>query len=119
MGFLKDTKEQTQQESAQTVYQKLKAEYLKADGLVHVAMINSFSKWINQIFDAETKYINNIDTILTMMQQDGFQIMDVKFNSIQNQGLTGQMEGYHTLIVYRWRDPDAAPAKVAVRPVSK
>ena len=54
-----------------------------------------------------------------MMQQDGFKIMDVKFNSIQNQGLTGQMEGYHTLIVYRWRDPDAAPAKVAVRPVSK
>ena len=108
--------EKTQQDNAATVYEKLSAE-LKKDGLVHVAMINSFSKWLNQVFGPESKYINNIDTILTLMQQDGFTIMDVKFNSMQNQGVTGTMEGYHTLIVYRWRDPNAAPAKVAVRSV--
>lgn len=35
------------------------------------------------------------------LKKDGFEIIDVKFNSIQGQGLTGQMEGFHTLITYR------------------
>ena len=35
------------------------------------------------------------------MQDDGYEIVDVKFNSIQGQGLTGNMEGFHTLILYR------------------
>lgn len=74
---------------------------LKKDGFTHVVMVNSFSKWLNQNFQCEDKYTKQIDTILTSMQQDGFEILDVKFNSIQGQGLTGQMEGFHTLITYR------------------
>ena len=35
------------------------------------------------------------------MQEDGYEIIDVKFNSLTNQGITGMMEGFHTLIVYR------------------
>lgn len=30
-----------------------------------------------------------------------FIILDVKFNSIQGQGLTGNTEGFHTLITYK------------------
>ena len=35
------------------------------------------------------------------MQDDGYEILDVKINSIQGQGLTGSMEGFHTLVTYR------------------
>lgn len=71
------------------------------DGKVHVVMINSFSKWINQSFDCESKYTNQIDAILFLMQKDGYEIIDIKFNSLKNQGLSGEMEGFHTLIIYK------------------
>lgn len=71
------------------------------DGKLHVLMVNSFSKWLNQTFECENKYSGQIDGILSAMQDDGYEIVDVKFNSIQGQGLTGSMEGFHTLILYR------------------
>lgn len=90
-----------QKSSAEAVYTKAK-EYLKPkDGNIHVIMINSFSKWINQVFGCEDKYTTQIEDIIANMQADGYEIIDVKFNSIQGQGLTGQMEGFHTLITYK------------------
>lgn len=97
MGFLKNT----QKDSAEYVYDKAKEYLHEKDGNTHVIMINSFSKWINQIFGCESKYTTQIDEIITNMQKDGYEILDVKFNSIQNQGITGQMEGFHTLITYK------------------
>ena len=64
-------------------------------------MINSFSKCLSQIFGVESKYTNQIGEIVNKMQNDGYQILDIKFNSIQNQGLFKECEGYHTLIMYR------------------
>lgn len=91
----------TQAKAAEVVYGDIQ-KYLKPqDGGVHVVMINSFSKWLNQNFGCEDKYTTQIDYILHCMQADGYQILDVKFNSIQGQGLSGQMEGFHTLITYR------------------
>ena len=90
-----------QQKDSIGVYEETK-KYLKPkDGKIHVVMINSFSKWINQVFGCEDKYTTQIDEIISRMQNDGYEIIDVKINSIQNQGLTGQMEGFHTLITYR------------------
>lgn len=83
------------------VYQKLKYHLIPSDGKIHVVMINSFSKFLNQNFECEEKYTGQIDGILSLMQDDGYEIIDVKFNSVQNQGLTGQMEGFHTLITYK------------------
>lgn len=71
------------------------------DGQLHVLMLNSFSKWLNQNFECEAKYTNQIDAILTALQNDGYEIVDIKFNSLQNQGISGQMEGFHTLVMYR------------------
>lgn len=86
---------------ANTVYEKAK-KYLKPkDGKKHIIMINSFSKWLNQNFECEDKYTTQIDEILTCMQRDGYEILDIKFNSLMNQGIMGQMEGFHTLITYK------------------
>ncbi|MGN0837477.1 MAG: hypothetical protein ACI4NN_00135 [Pyramidobacter sp.] len=97
MGFFSSG----QKNSADEVYKKMR-NYLHAkDGKTHIVMVNSFSKWINQFFGCEDKYTTQIDEILSLMQEDGYEIIDVKFNSLTNQGITGMMEGFHTLIVYR------------------
>lgn len=71
------------------------------DGKLHVLMINSFSKLLNQSFECENKYTGQIDAIVTALQDDGYEIVDIKFNSIQGQGISGMEEGFHTLILYR------------------
>lgn len=91
-----------QQQTAQTIYQHQVKPFLKErDGFTHVVMINSFSKWINQNFGIEDKYTNQIDEIVTSIQQDGYEIVDIKFNSLQNQGISKNMEGFSTLIMYK------------------
>ena len=60
-----------------------------------------FSKLANQVFSCEDKYTTQIDTILSAMQEDGYEIIDVKVTVIQNQGITGELEGFNTLITYR------------------
>ena len=90
-----------QQSAANNVYGRMRSYLAPKDGKIHVVMINSFSKWLNQNFECENKYTTQIDEILSVMQDAGYEILDVKFNSLMNQGLLGQMEGFHTLITYR------------------
>jgi len=90
-----------QKNLSESIYTNKVKPLLKNDGLTHIVMINSFSKWIDQIFGAEDKYTTQIDGILSNMQNDGFEIIDVKFDSLQNQGLLKDMEGFHTLITYK------------------
>ncbi|GAB6169684.1 hypothetical protein JCM1393_21440 [Clostridium carnis] len=98
MGFFN----RAQKEAALSMYEsQIKPRLKEKDGLVHILMVNSFSKWLNQGFGCEDKYTTQIDEVLTGLQKDGYEIIDVKFNSIQGQGLTGQNEGFHTLITYK------------------
>ncbi len=58
-----------QKNAATVIYDETK-KYLKPkDGKVHVVMINSFSKLLNQIFGCEDKYTTQIDEILCCMQR--------------------------------------------------
>lgn len=87
---------------AENIYEKSVKPFLKEkDGFTHVIMINSFSKLVNQNFGCEDKYTTQIDTILMGMQQEGYEIVDIKFNSLQGQGLGKLMEGFNTLITYK------------------
>lgn len=97
MGILANTQRGT---SANEYDKKIKP-MLKHDGRIHVVMINSFSKWLDQNFGIESKYTNQIDEIISRMQHDEFEILDIKFDSLQNQGLLKDMEGFHTLITYK------------------
>ena len=90
-----------QKNAATVIYEETKKFVKEKDGNVHVVMINSFSKLLNQIFGCEDKYTTQIDEILTCMQNDGYEIVDVKFNSISNQGMSKEMEGFNTLIIYK------------------
>ena len=90
-----------QQATADTVYSKTKQYLKEKDGKIHVVMMNSFSKFANQAFQCEDKYTTQIDEILTGMQNDSYEIVDIKFNVLANQGLGGSMEGFNTLIMYK------------------
>ena len=91
---------ESQENAALRVYEEMKGHLKQRNGKLHVVMVNSFSKFLNQQFCCEDKYTTQIETILTFMQRDGYEIVDVKFNSIKGQGLTGSFEGFHTLISY-------------------
>ena len=90
-----------QKAASETVYDKMKEYIAPKDGKVHVLMVNSFSKFANQAFQCEDKYTTQIDLIVTSLQDDGYEIVDIKFDSVKNQGISGNMEGFHTLILYR------------------
>lgn len=36
-----------------------------------------------------------------LAEKDGYEIVDIKFDSLKGQGITGTAEGFHTLIMYR------------------
>ena len=75
-----------QRNIATSVYEDAK-KYLKPkDGHTHVVMFNSFSKLNNEIFCCEDKYTTQIDEIVSRMQDDGYEIVDIKVTILQNQG---------------------------------
>lgn len=76
---------------------KLKAH----DGKIHLIMLTSFSNFINQFFGVETKYTEQVGTIVDLMQEDGYEIVDIKFQMLKGQGIGGHAEGFSTLILYK------------------
>lgn len=90
----------SQEDAAVLVYKSMRQYLKQRNGKLHIVMVNSFSKLLNQEFNCENKYTTQIETILSLMQADGYEIVDVKFNSIAGQGLAGVAEGFHTLISY-------------------
>ncbi|KRL63108.1 hypothetical protein FC23_GL001047 [Lactobacillus psittaci DSM 15354] len=99
MGFLSNSRKQ----SGANLYEKeVKPQLVAQDGKVHIVMINSFSKFLNNLnFGVETKYTEQVGTIINHLQDDGYEIVDIKFDSLKNLGLLGDMEGFHTLIMYK------------------
>lgn len=90
-----------QKDTAATVYGEIK-KYLKTkDGNIHLVMINSFSKLGNQVFGCEDKYTTQLNVILDGLQNDGYEIIDIKFNSLIGQGIMGNQEGFNTMILYK------------------
>ena len=83
------------------VYENMKVHLKPKDGKVHVALVNSFSKFLNQHFGCDDKYTNQIDELLSCMQDDGYEIIDLKLTNLKGQGIFGSLEGYSTLIVYK------------------
>ena len=84
---------------AESVYDK--AVLQAHDGKLHAVMFKSFSKLGNEVFSCDEKYTKEINEILDLMQRDGYEIVDVKVSALANQGLTGQRDGFNTVILYR------------------
>lgn len=97
MGFMQNLKDNVAAAQADQVLRNLKPK----DGRVHVLMLMSFSKLVNQAFGCDEKYTNEVDGVLAELQARGYEIVDLKLGVLPNQGITGQREGYLTCIMYR------------------
>lgn len=98
MGLLSKTRKA----SGDVLYNnEVKPQLAEKDGNIHVVMINSFSKFANQSFGVESKYTEQIGSVVNDLQKDGYEIVDIKFDSLKGQGIIGTAEGFHTLIMYR------------------
>ena len=97
MGFMQNVKDNMAAAQADQVMRNVKPR----DGRVHVLMLMSFSKLVNQAFGCDDKYTNEVDGVLSELQIRGYEIVDIKLGVLPNQGLTGQREGYLTCIMYR------------------
>jgi hypothetical protein len=93
------TKDQTAH--ANVVYKDVHKYLAQKDGKTHVVMVNSYSKFVNALFCCEDKYTTQIDTILSSMQADGYEILDVKVVPLNRDKTMMEMQGYSTLITYK------------------
>lgn len=67
--------------AAQNVYTQMRPYLAQKDGLVHVVMINSFSQLANQNFKCDEKYTTEIDFVVNCMQREGYEVLDIQFDS--------------------------------------
>lgn len=92
----------SQKITSEGVYENsIKPNLHRKDGNIHVCLVTSFSKFGNQSFSFENKYSTQIDNIVTNMQNDGYEIVDIKLNSVGNQGMSNSATQFHTLIEYK------------------
>lgn len=91
-----------QEISTKNIYEKEIKDNLKPkDGKIHVIMITSSSGCGNQIFGYDDKYTMQLDELLMNMQNNDYEIVDIKFNVIQNQNLSSGIKEFNTLIMYK------------------
>lgn len=84
-----------------SVYSAAKSKLSKKDGMIHVVLITSFARIADEAFAIDPKFTVELDTFLMEMQKDGYEILDVKMNTLPDQGLTGTRTKIHTLVTYR------------------
>ena len=71
------------------------------NGNIHVMMVDSFAGLgEGSTIQIEEKYSNQINEFLDTLQNKGYEIVDVKFNSVPIQKMTSNMK-YQTLILYK------------------
>jgi hypothetical protein len=94
--------EKQRQEIANGVYDQIRNGIVPPDGNKHVLMVTSFGKLGGtQVFSFDDKYTTQIGAIVSNIQNEGREVLDIKFDCQHGAGATGGGISYHTLIVYR------------------
>jgi hypothetical protein len=70
------------------------------DGKLHVLMVNTWNTWTEQKFNCDAKYTDEIENVLSGMQDAGYEIVDIQHNSLSSGGGFGVVN-YTTMISYR------------------
>ncbi len=84
-----------QKDTAENIYEKnIKKNLKKKDGFIHVLLINSNNGVLKYEFECDDKYTTYIDTVISAMQSDGYEIVDIKF-----QRHSPRIS--HTLVMYK------------------
>ncbi len=81
-------------------YDIAKANLAAKDGKLHVIMVNTWNTWTEQKFNCDAKVTGELDQVLSGMQEDGYEIVNVQHTSLSSGGGFGVVN-YTTLITYR------------------
>ena len=88
--------EKKEKERLENAYNKIKEFLKEKDGKVHIIMINGKTYIPHEELSCENNYTNEVDSVVSFMQDDGYEIIDVKYQ------LVGSSENkYSTLIMYK------------------
>ncbi|GAA0126516.1 hypothetical protein UT300019_24190 [Clostridium sp. CTA-19] len=82
-------------------YCKIKKFLKEKDGKVHIVMINNKNQFSNEELECANKYTNEIDSIVSSMQDDGYEIIDVNYQVIKGSYGLSENDYYRTLIMYK------------------
>lgn len=106
MGFFKTSQEIADRQKTvrgtegENIYNNGVKPYLsEKDGNKHIIMINSMLGLLDANAVCDEKTTIKIDTILSYMQNDGFEIVDVKFESIYKSD--NKTAGFNIMIIYK------------------
>lgn len=89
-------KKEKENEKLENSYNKIKEFLKEKDGKVHIIMINGKIYIPHEELSCEDRYTNEVDSVVSFMQDDGYEIIDVKYQ------LVGSSENrYSTLIMYK------------------
>ncbi|MCH1966205.1 zinc ribbon domain-containing protein [Paraclostridium sordellii] len=82
-------------------YNNIKKFLKEKDGKVHIIMINSKDRFSYEELECADKYTNEVDSIVSSMQDDGYEIITVKYQVIKGSYGLSEIEYYRTLIMYK------------------
>lgn len=92
----------TRASMAQDTAKDLLKQIPEQDGNLHVAMFVCFGSSSKLMaMGADEKFNTQANEILSIMQSNGLQILDVKFECDTQQGISKSGIGYYVLVTYR------------------
>ncbi len=87
------------EKSTNELYQDIKKYLSPKDGKKHVVLINTTSKLMTNGIECENKYTVQINSVIEEMQQEGYEILDIKLDASQQ--VMGNVSLIRTLIEYK------------------
>lgn len=87
------------EKSGKDLYSDVKQYLSTKDGKKHIVMVNTMSKLTTNGMECESKYTLQIDSVISEMQQEGYEILDVKMEISQT--AMGNAQLIRTLIIYK------------------
>lgn len=87
-------------EGSTSAYEIVKPTLAPRDGKLHVAMLRSYSTWTTTEFHCDESYAEEVDAVLSGMQADGYEIINVQHAAMSN-GTGVGVTTTTTLVTYR------------------
>lgn len=88
------------EKSAENLYEQIRAYLKPKDERKHIILINSMSKATTNGCECDNKYTIQINSIIEDMQNEGYEIIDVKIDDTSYQTV-GVAFLIRTLIIYK------------------
>ncbi len=74
----------TKEKEPENAYETVRPTLAAKDGNLHVIMLRSYSTWTTTKFHCDESYTREVDAVLSGMQADGYEIVNVQHAAMSN-----------------------------------